>query len=56
MVAGIVFGFEKGWEFEGCLEFGVAAGAANARSWSVANSTYEEIEGLRKQVTVKKLK
>ena len=56
MVAGIVFGLQKGWEFERCLEFGIAAGAANARKWPVANSTHEEIEDLRKQVTVKKLK
>ncbi len=56
MVAGIVFGLEKGWEFERCLEFGVAAGAANAKKWTVANSTYEEIRALRKRVSVRKLK
>ncbi len=56
MVAGIVFGLEKGWEFERCLEFGAAAGAANAKKWTVANSTYEEIRALRKRVSVRKLK
>lgn len=55
MVAGLVFGFEKGWDFEHCLSFGAAAGAANARKWEVANSSLEEIESLQDMVVVQKL-
>ncbi|MBM4160452.1 MAG: hypothetical protein FJ217_05055 [Ignavibacteria bacterium] len=31
MIAGTLYGFQKGWKFEKSLAFGIATGAANAR-------------------------
>lgn len=55
MVAGLLFGLEKNWDFEKCLSFGAAAGAANARKWEVANCELNEIESLQDQVIVQRL-
>jgi len=44
MVAGLLFGLTHGWDFERCLRFGAAAGAANAGVWEVAASSLEQIE------------
>ncbi|MEX2117891.1 MAG: 1-phosphofructokinase family hexose kinase [Bacteroidota bacterium] len=55
MVAGMLYGFTKAWDFERCLRFGVAAGAANARVWQVAGSSYEEIIKDEMNVRVQKL-
>jgi len=52
MVAGILHGLTHGWEFERCLRFGAAAGAANASVWQVASSSKEQIEALENSVEV----
>jgi 1-phosphofructokinase family hexose kinase len=52
MVAGILFGLTHGWDFERCLRFGAAAGAANASAWAVASSDREQIEALEGGVEV----
>lgn len=44
MVAGFLYGLTHGWDFERCLRFGAAAGAANASVWEVASSTRAQIE------------
>jgi tagatose 6-phosphate kinase len=46
MIAGLLFGLTRGWDFERCLRFGAAAGAANASVWEVAASSREQIEAL----------
>ncbi|MFH0991675.1 MAG: 1-phosphofructokinase family hexose kinase [bacterium] len=56
MVAGILYGLEKQWEFARCLTFGTAAGAANAQKWGIANSALEEIQNLESEVRIKELK
>ena len=55
MLAGMLYGFVNRWEFERCLRFGVAAGAANASVWAVANSSFEEITKLEPTVGIEKL-
>lgn len=55
MVAGILYGFHQGWKFERCLAFGAAAGASNARTWEVANSSREEIASLESDVMLQRL-
>jgi len=55
MIAGIVYGFEQGWTFDRCVAFGTAAGAANARKWEVAQSTFDEVSGLEDQVKITKI-
>jgi 1-phosphofructokinase family hexose kinase len=52
MVAGILFGLTHGWDFEGCLRFGAAAGAANASVWEVASLGREQIDALESGVEV----
>jgi tagatose 6-phosphate kinase len=52
MVAGFLFGLTHGWEFERCLRFGAAAGAANASVWEVAASSREQIDVLEGRVDV----
>jgi len=55
LVAGLLQGFERQWPFEESLSFGVAAGAANARKWEVANSTYDEVVELKTRVIIRRL-
>ena len=55
MVAGILYGFSQGWKFERCLTWGVAAGAANAQKWGVANSDVQEILALEYQIRAQRL-
>jgi 1-phosphofructokinase family hexose kinase len=55
MIAGMLYGFNQGWKFEGCFAFGVAAGAANARKWSVADSSVQEIADLEPHVLIQRL-
>ena len=52
MVAGLLFGLTHGWDFERCLRFGAAAGAANASVWEVATSSREQIEALEGRVEI----
>ncbi|RPH37196.1 hypothetical protein EHM92_03315, partial [bacterium] len=52
MVAGVLYGLTHGWEFERCLRFGAAAGAANAAVWEVASSSRGQIEALESKVEV----
>jgi tagatose 6-phosphate kinase len=52
MVAGFLFGLTHGWDFERCLRFGAAAGAANASVWEVAASSKEHIEALENEVEI----
>jgi len=55
MVAGILHGFTQTWDFERCLRFGAAAGAANARVWQVAASSCKEIMSHEPNTRVQKL-
>lgn len=55
MVAGILYGFMKNWNFERCLRFGAAAGAANAAVWAVAASSYDSIMKYEPTIQVQKL-
>jgi fructose-1-phosphate kinase PfkB-like protein len=52
MVAGILCGLSHGWDFERCLRFGAAAGAANAGVWEVAASSRGQIEALESGVEI----
>lgn len=52
MIAGLLFGLTRGWNFERCLRFGAAAGAANASVWEVAASRKEQVEALESAVEV----
>lgn len=56
MVAGIVYGFHQGWKFQQCVSFGIAAGAANAQKWGVANSELQEILSLEQQTRAQRLR
>lgn len=55
MLAGILYGFHQGWKFQRCVSFGIAAGAANAQKWGVANSEIQEILSLEHQVRAQRL-
>jgi len=55
MIAGILYGFNQGWKFERCFAFGLAAGAANARKWPVADSNFQEIADLEPHVLIQRL-
>jgi tagatose 6-phosphate kinase len=55
MVAGMLYGLTKEWDFERCLRFGAAAGAANASVWAVANSSYEEIMKIESMIRIHRL-
>jgi 1-phosphofructokinase family hexose kinase len=55
LIAGIIYGFEHKMQFEDAIIFGMAAGAANAQTWSVANSTLDGITKLKNLVKIKKL-
>lgn len=55
LIAGILYGFQQGWEFEQCLAFGTAAGAVNARTWEVASSSLEDITSLESAVTIQRI-
>jgi 1-phosphofructokinase family hexose kinase len=52
MVAGLLFGLARGWDFERCLRFGAAAGVANAAVWDVAASSREQIEAQEGRVEI----
>ena len=56
MIAGILYGFHKGWKFEKSLAFGTATGAANARRWEIAQSDLQEIEELESRVVLQRLR
>ncbi len=55
MVAGMLYGYANGWDTEDALRFGVAAGAANAQRWEVANSSLENINALKSHVSIETL-
>jgi tagatose 6-phosphate kinase len=55
MIAGILYGFQKGWKFERCLAFGAAAGAANATKWGVVEATLEEVARLESEVLIQRI-
>jgi 1-phosphofructokinase family hexose kinase len=55
LIAGFIYAHEKKQSFEECMATAVAAGAANAQKWSVANSTLIEINDLMNRVTIRKL-
>ena len=55
MIAGILYGFRRGWKFERCLSFSAASGAANASTWDVANSSLEEISQLEQHVIIRRI-
>ncbi|MEX1139520.1 MAG: 1-phosphofructokinase family hexose kinase [Bacteroidota bacterium] len=55
MLAGMIFGFVKNWDFERCLRFGVAAGVANALIWEVASSSHEAILNVEPNLSVQSL-
>ncbi|MBI3919945.1 MAG: 1-phosphofructokinase family hexose kinase [Armatimonadetes bacterium] len=56
MIAGLLHGLVRNWDIERTLLFGMAAGAANARTWKVAASTLEEITELVPGVVMERLK
>lgn len=56
MIAAILYGFSRGWKFQQCLSFGIAAGAANAQKWEVANSQLQEITSLEERVSIQRLR
>lgn len=55
LIAGIIYAYEQKMHFEDTIIFGMAAGAANAQTWSVANSTLDEIMRLKDRVKIKKI-
>ena len=55
MIAALLYGLEEGWEFERALVFGIAAGAANARRWAVADVPLQEAEKLMPEVHIERL-
>jgi tagatose 6-phosphate kinase len=55
LIAGFIYALEKNQSFEESIATAVAAGAANAQKWSVANSTLIEINDLVDRVTIRKL-
>lgn len=55
MIAGLLLGLTRGWDFERCLRFGAAAGAANASVWGVAMSSRERIDELQERVDVRQV-
>ena len=55
LIAGILYAYEQEMHFEDTIIFGMAAGAANAQTWSVANSTLDELMRLKDRVKIKKI-
>jgi tagatose 6-phosphate kinase len=55
LAAGILASLDRGEPFEAAFRFGVAAGAANAAKWSVADSHPEEIAELLPLVKLQEL-
>lgn len=55
MIAGLLYGLRREWEFERALAFGVGVGAANAARWSVADVPLEEAEALMREVCIERL-
>lgn len=55
LIAGFIYAFEQKMHFEDTIMFGIAAGAANAQTWDVAQSTFEEIMILKERVKIEKL-
>jgi fructose-1-phosphate kinase PfkB-like protein len=52
MLAGILYGLLRGWQFPRALQFGAAAGAANASRWDVAVARTREIRTLAERTKV----
>ena len=55
LAAGVLAALDRGMRFEEAFRHGVAAGAANAAKWSVADSHPEEIAELLPLVTLREL-
>ena len=55
MMAGVLYGFNQGWEFERCIRFGAAAGIANALVWDVAIASIQQIMKEEQNIRVEKL-
>ncbi len=55
MIAGCLYALSSGWEIERALAFGVAAGAANAGRWGVANSPLSDIVLLEQAVSIERM-
>jgi 1-phosphofructokinase family hexose kinase len=55
MIAGVVYGLTREWEFERALAFGVGAGAANAARRSVADVPLQKAETLMREVRIERL-
>lgn len=55
MMAGVIHGFNLGWEFDRCIRFGAAAGVANALVWEVAVALVEKIMKEEQNIRVEKL-
>ncbi|MEN8191591.1 MAG: PfkB family carbohydrate kinase [Bacteroidota bacterium] len=51
-VAGIIYGIEHGFIFDGFVKTGSALGAVNAAKWTVCSSSPEEIDGYIDQVSI----
>ncbi len=54
-IAGFIYATENGLDFEECLRFAAASGTANAATWKVAASSYDDIECLTGKVEIRKL-
>jgi 1-phosphofructokinase family hexose kinase len=52
LLAGIIHGLGRGWDFPEALAFGAAAGAANAAVWDVCDAGVEQITGLLDMVHI----
>ncbi|MEO8166616.1 MAG: hexose kinase [bacterium] len=55
MVAACLYALSSGWEIERALAFGVAAGAANAGRWGIANSPLSDIVLLEQAVSIERM-
>ena len=55
MLAGILYGLRQGWPFSRCLQFGAAAGAANAQQWAVACASRKMVSEIARKVSVQEL-
>lgn len=55
MMAGILHGFERGWEFERCIKFGAAAGVANSLVWEVARASADQIVKEEQNILIEQL-
>jgi len=55
MLAGILFGLERGWDLARSLVFGVAAGVANASVWAVAAGRAATITHIARAVHIEEV-